>query len=92
MGDGGGLRVKANHPYRIVAVYNNPTGETIRQGAMAYMAGPFTPDDPALWPQVEAGDPIYREELMRLSAPAAAAAPERPERQHGIGRAHAGHH
>jgi len=91
----GGLRVKANHPYRIVAVYNNPTGETIRQGAMAYMAGPFTPDDPSLWPKVEVGDPIYREEMARLSAPAAAASPERAHgngRGHGNGRAHAGHH
>jgi len=85
----GGLRVKAHHPYRIVAVYNNPTGETIRQGAMAYMAGPFVPEDPALWPQVEAGDPIYQEELARMSVPLDSAVSERP---HAHGRTHgAGH-
>jgi hypothetical protein len=42
-----GLRVDANRPYRVVAVYDNPTGSVIPEGAMAYLAGPFIPDDPA---------------------------------------------
>ena len=41
----GGLRVKANHPYRVVAVYDNPTKETISDGAMAFLVGAFIPDD-----------------------------------------------
>lgn len=40
----GGLALEAERAYRVVAVYDNPTGRVIEDGAMAYMAGPFIPD------------------------------------------------
>ena len=39
-----GLRLDANRVYRVVGVYDNPTGDTIPAGAMAFMAGPFIPE------------------------------------------------
>ena len=42
---GEGLKLKGNHRYRVVGEYDNPTGETLVKGAMAHMAGLFTPDD-----------------------------------------------
>jgi hypothetical protein len=38
----------------------------IPNGAMAYMAGPFIPDDTALWPELDAQDPAYKSDLARL--------------------------
>ena len=58
-----GLRLDADRPYRVVAVYDNPTRDTIRHGAMAFLAGPFVPDDAALWPKLDAADPSYRRDL-----------------------------
>lgn len=40
-----GLRLRANHRYRVVAVYDNPTDVTIRGGAMGFLAGAFIPED-----------------------------------------------
>ncbi len=48
-----GLPLVAGHRYRIVAVYYNPTGHTLRQGGMASMAGAFVPDDVAEWPRLD---------------------------------------
>ena len=62
----GGLRVKANHPYRVVAVYDNPTNHTISDGAMAFLVGPFIPDDVKLWPKVDSGDKVFQEDLAVL--------------------------
>ena len=38
---GDGLALKANHKYRVVGEYDNPTGETLVKGAMAHMVGLF---------------------------------------------------
>ena len=62
----GGLRLKANHPYRVVAVYDNPTSETISDGAMAFLVGPFIPDDVKLWPSVDSGGQAFQEDLAVL--------------------------
>lgn len=59
----GGLRLAANHPYRVVAVYDNPNAATIPDGAMAFLVGPFIPDDVKLWPSVDSGDSTFREDL-----------------------------
>jgi hypothetical protein len=48
-----GLPLLANHRYRVVAEYYNPTGKVIRQGGMASMAGAFVPDDVAEWPRLD---------------------------------------
>ncbi|MEX1259190.1 MAG: hypothetical protein WEG36_16460 [Gemmatimonadota bacterium] len=62
----GGLRLEANRTYRVVAVYDNPTGATIPGGAMAYMAGPFVPDDVGLWPAMDREDPVFLADFRRL--------------------------
>lgn len=62
----GGLRLAANHPYRVVAVYDNPTSATIPDGAMAFLVGPFIPDDVRLWPTVDSGDKVFQEDLAVL--------------------------
>ena len=61
----GGLRLDANRPYRVVAVYDNPTCEPIT-GAMAFIAGPFIPDDFARWPAVDRTNPLYVEDQALL--------------------------
>ena len=38
---GDGLKLKADHKYRVVGDYDNPTGETRVKGAMAHMVGLF---------------------------------------------------
>ena len=63
---GSGLRLKTNRRYRIVAEYDNPTGETRVKGAMASMVGIFVPDDIERWPSVDPRDPTYRRDLASL--------------------------
>jgi len=63
---GSGLRLKTNRRYRIVAEYDNPTGETRVKGAMASMVGLFVPDEIKRWPSVDPGDPTYRRDLASL--------------------------
>jgi hypothetical protein len=63
---GDGLRLKANHRYRVVAEYDNPTGDTLHQGAMASMVGLFVPEDMKRWPAIDPRDPIYRRDLASL--------------------------
>ena len=62
----GGLRLHANRTYRVVAVYDNPTGVTIPSGGMALLAGPFAPDDARLWPAIDATNPDYRRDLASI--------------------------
>src|ERR671921_1117790 len=63
---GKGLRLKANHRYRVVGEYDNPTGEVRVKGAMASMVGLFVPDDMDRWPSIDPRDPIYRRDLAAL--------------------------
>ena len=58
-----GLRLEADRPYRVVAVYDNPTSETLRHGAMAFLGGPFVPDDVAQWPALDTADVSYQLDL-----------------------------
>ena len=61
-----GLHLAANHQYRVIALYDNPTSATIPEGAMAFMAGPFIPDDVGRWPPIDATDPVFQEDLAGL--------------------------
>jgi hypothetical protein len=61
-----GKRLVANHRYRVVAVYDNPTKSPI-DGAMGFLGGIFIPDDPSRWPAVDASDPIFQKDLASLS-------------------------
>jgi hypothetical protein len=63
---GSGLRLKANHRYRVVGDYDNPTGELRVKGAMAHMVGLFVPDDMNRWPAINPGDPTYQRDLASL--------------------------
>jgi hypothetical protein len=63
---GKGLQLKANRRYRVVAEYDNPTGETLHKGAMASMVGLFVPDDMKRWPAIDPRDPTYRRDLASL--------------------------
>ena len=63
---GEGLKMKAGHRYRVVGVYDNPTGQTLVKGAMAHMAGLFVPDDMSKWPRIDPANPEYQRDLAAL--------------------------
>ena len=69
-----GLRLEAGRRYRVVAVYDNPTGETIADGAMAFIAGPFLPDDRKRWPAVDRLEAPFEADRAALLGEAPAAA------------------
>lgn len=64
---GEGLRLKGGHQYRVVGVYDNPTGALIKLGAMAHMVGLFTPDDYSKWPVLDLTDPTLQDDLAFLT-------------------------
>ena len=66
---GEGLKLKANHKYRLVGDYDNPTNETLVKGAMAHMVGLFVPDDMSQWPKIDFNDPLYQRDLASLQMP-----------------------
>ena len=80
---GEGLKLKANHRYRVVGEYENPTDQTLVKGAMAHMSGLFTPDDMSKWPEIDESNPAYKRDMAALQA-----------RGSGTGEGHgdAGHH
>ncbi|HVT40722.1 MAG TPA: hypothetical protein VHE78_16905 [Gemmatimonadaceae bacterium] len=61
-----GLHLAANQRYRVVSVYDNPTCTTIPSGAMAFMVGPFIPDDVRRWPAVDPANPLFLEDYAEL--------------------------
>ena len=68
---GEGLHLKANHRYRLVGLYDNPTRDTL-YSAMAHMVGLFAPDDYRQWPVIDARDTTYQKDiadLMRATGP-----------------------
>ena len=58
-----GVRLEAGHRYRVVGVYENPTGELLPDAGMAYIAGAFLPDDLSEWPALDTGHPKYVSDL-----------------------------
>lgn len=57
-----GLPVYPDHKYRLTAVYDNPTGRTLRDGAMGALGGIILPGDARKWPSVARQDAQYRED------------------------------
>jgi hypothetical protein len=55
-----GVRLHADRSYRVTAVYDNPTGETIPDGAMGVLGGIFRARSP--WPAADRADPLYRQD------------------------------
>jgi hypothetical protein len=62
---GDGLKLKADHRYRLIGEYDNPTGEPLER-VMAHMVGLFVPDDMSQWPKIDPADPDYRRDLASL--------------------------
>jgi len=54
-----GIKLDPSHTYRLTAVYDNPTGETIPEGAMGAVGGIVLVDRDAPWPGVDPADPQY---------------------------------
>jgi hypothetical protein len=65
---GQGLTLRAGRRYRVVGVYDNPTGQLIPKGAMAHIVGLFVPDDVKRWPALDLTDASLQEDLASLSA------------------------
>ncbi len=63
---GRGLLLRPDREYRVVGVYDNPTGETLINGAMASMVGLFAPDRLNQWPDIDPADPEFRKDLASL--------------------------
>lgn len=66
-----GLRLRADHVYRITAVYDNPTAETIPDGAMGAIGGIFRPSTPD-WPAPDFEHPLLARDLEMLTTATAA--------------------
>ena len=58
-----GLKVDPTHTYRLTAEYDNPTGQTIENGAMGTLGGIFMPDKRAAWPSIDRDHPEYIADL-----------------------------
>jgi hypothetical protein len=60
-----GLRLEANHRYRVAAVYENPRCSQV-PGAMGLLVGLFAPENVSAWPVVDATDSSYQKDLAWL--------------------------
>jgi hypothetical protein len=60
------LALEANHPYRVTAEYDNPTKDTIKDGAMGHINGAFAPDDMSKWPRLDPNDPLIQKDVAAL--------------------------
>ncbi len=58
------IQLETNHTYRIVGVYDNPTGKT--QPGMAQIGALFRPDNAADWPVNDRLNPIYQLDVSGL--------------------------
>ncbi len=63
---GDGLLLRGGHPYRVIAIYQNPLGRILINGGMAVLAGVFAPDNAALWPALDRRDPGFLADLAAL--------------------------
>lgn len=54
-----GVPVRPDHLYRLTAVYENPTGEMIPDGAMGALGGVFLPARGVVWPPADPDHPEY---------------------------------
>jgi hypothetical protein len=55
-----GIPLRADHTYRLTAVYDNPTGQTLIGGGMGALGGVIVPDDDGAWPTVDRTHPEYQ--------------------------------
>ncbi len=52
-----GIKLRPDHVYRVIVVYENPTDELIPGGGMGVVGGVFKPSEE--WPAVDPNDPLY---------------------------------
>ncbi len=64
---GDGIRLRAGRRYRVVGMYDNPTGAIIPRGAMAHITGIFAPDDLSQWPVVDLTNEQMQDDLASLN-------------------------
>jgi len=62
----GGYRVSGGQRFRLTAFYDNPTSQTIPQGAMGTLGGAFKPDPGQAWPALDRDDPGTQADLTYL--------------------------
>lgn len=65
---GEGIRLRAGRLYRVVAEYNNTSGEAMVNGGMAHMVGLFAPDDLAKLPGIDPTDRDFQSDMASLQA------------------------
>ena len=66
-----GVHIDPSHRYRVTAQYENPTGDSIPEGAMGVVGGLFRPDRGITWPRADTTTDLYQRDLrhyLRLSA------------------------
>lgn len=63
-----GIPLDTAHTYRVTVFYENPTGQTIPDGAMGTIAGVFKPARRAEWPAPDRRDPFYRRDLRAVTS------------------------
>jgi hypothetical protein len=78
----GGIPLRPDREYRLVATYDNPTGETLPEGGMGTLGGVFIPEPGETWPAVDPTHPDYLADLVHQRGDTGAMGP---------GGAHAGH-
>ncbi len=59
-----GVPLFPDHTYRLTAVYDNPTGHTIPDGAMGTLGGVFLPHDMDRWPPVDRTTAEYQRDVV----------------------------
>jgi hypothetical protein len=58
-----GIPIRPDHTYRLTAIYDNPTGELIPDGAMGALGGVFLPSRGTAWPMIDPRSPEYQLDL-----------------------------
>jgi hypothetical protein len=61
-----GIPLRADHTYRLTAIYDNPTGETLVGGGMGALGGVLVPDGAQPWPSVNRAHPEYLLDLKTM--------------------------
>ncbi len=81
-----GPRLRPDHVYRLTAVYENPTGEVIPEGAMGALGGVIIVGRGGRWPEADQDHPEYVRdvEVTYESAPS--------DHDHGAHGGHSGDH
>ncbi len=60
------LHLVANHRYRVVGTYDNPSDTTVKNGGMAHINGAVVPDDVHKWPTLDPNDPLVKKDIASL--------------------------